>query len=454
MGQTTSPPPPTRTPFPSRVRQSAGVSAALLIVGLWLPTAGLSAPAERATPPDARSVERLAPGAPPAPVEPIRLIGTAVIDAQTLDRSGLTDMLGPTPHARFGGWGSAMAQTAEPGVYLVLSDRGPRDGAADYLCRWHRVRVEVEPGSASPVRFELLETVMMRDGRRALIGAERALPGDDPGAPWRFDPEGVRVMPDGEVLVSDEYGPWVFRFDAQGRKTGELPVPAKFRVPSPRPEAEQELRENTRGRVPNRGLEGLAITPDAAHAVAILQSPLIQDGGREGENVRLIVWDLKTGATREHVYVLDSPSLGLNEILAISATQFLVIERDGREGRRARVKKITRIDLDGASDVSAIDALPKQGLPEGVRPVRKSDFLDLLHPDFGLAGDHFPAKVEALCWGPDLPDGSRLLLVASDNDFKDDEPSFIWAFSIPAAVLPGFQHQLFGAQRPSATSTR
>ncbi len=423
---------------------SAAASAAILAVGGWLSTFVLPAHHAAAQNPEARSAER--PGQT-APVEPIRLIGTAVIGAQMLDKSGLSDMLGPTPHARFGGWGSAMAQTAEPGIYLVLADRGPRDGAADYLCRWHRVRIEVEPGSQSPVRFDLLETVMMRDGRRALIGSERALPSDDPAAPLRFDPEGVRVTPTGEVLVSEEYGPWVFRFDAQGRKTGELPVPEKFKIPSPRPLAADELRENTRGRVPNRGLEGLAITPDGTQAVAILQSPLIQDGGREGENVRLVVWDLKAGGVREHVYVLDSPSLGLNEILAISATQFLVIERDGREGRRARVKKITRIDLDGATDVSAIEALPRQGLPEGVRAVGKSPFLDLLNPDFGLADDSFPGKVEALCWGPDLPDGSRLLLIASDNDFKDDEPSFIWAFSIPAAMLPGFQHQQFGAHR-------
>lgn len=429
----------------------ATVSAVLLAAGAWLSAFVLPSHHAVAQNPEVRSAERAGQA---VTAEAIRLIGTAVIDAQMLDKSGLTDTLGPTPHARFGGWGSAMAQTAEPGVYLVLADRGPRDGAADYLCRWHRVRIEVEPGSQSPVRFDLLDTVMMRDGRRALIGSELALPGDDPAAPLRFDPEGVRVTPTGEVLVSEEYGPWVFRFDAQGRRTGELPVPEKFRIPGPRPLAADELRENTRGRVPNRGLEGLAITPDGTQAVAILQSPLIQDGGREGENVRLIVWDLKTGATREHVYVLDSPSLGINEILAISATQFLVIERDGREGRRARVKTITRIDLDGATDVSAIETLPKQGLPEGVRPVRKGAFLDLLHPDFGLAGESFPAKVEALCWGPDLPDGSRLLLVASDNDFKDDEPSFVWAFSIPAAMLPGFQHQQFGGQHTPSTSPR
>lgn len=32
----------------------------------------------------------------------------------------------------------------------------------------------------------------------------------------RFDPEGIRVGPNGTFFVSDEYGPYLFEFDRQG----------------------------------------------------------------------------------------------------------------------------------------------------------------------------------------------------------------------------------------------
>ncbi len=61
--------------------------------------------------------------------------------------------------------------------------------------------------------------------------------------------------------------------------------------------------------------------------------------------------------------------------------------------------------------------------------------IDLLDPSFMLAGPAFPAKVEGLCWGPTLASGARVLLVSTDNGFKDDEPGWVRAFEVPAAAL-------------------
>jgi hypothetical protein len=67
--------------------------------------------------------------------------------------------------------------------------------------------------------------------------------------------------------------------------------------------------------------------------------------------------------------------------------------------------------------------------------VAKRPFLDLLAPRFGLATDGFPAKIEGLTWGPDLPDGHRLLLVASDNDLVAKNASYFYAFAVDRADL-------------------
>ncbi len=186
-----------------------------------------------------------------------------------------------------------------------------------------------------------------------------------------------------------------------------------------------------------------------------MQSPLIQDGALNGSNARrgiynrLLELDLATGATRELVYQMESnradgtTTLGTNEILAVNDVQFLVIERDGDPGAAARIKRIYLIDITHATDAKSV-LLPQTGaLPSGVTPVAKAlpAFLDLLDPAFGLAGDSFPEKIEGLAWGPDLPDGRRLLLVTSDNDFFATQPTRIYAFAVDTALVPGFQPQ-------------
>ena len=74
-------------------------------------------------------------------------------------------------------------------------------------------------------------------------------------------------------------------------------------------------------------------------------------------------------------------------------------------------------------------------------PVSKTPFLDLLAPAYGLAGASFPEKIEGIAFGPDLADGSHLLLVTHDNDFVADSPSRIFAFSIAPPALPAFKAQ-------------
>jgi len=184
-----------------------------------------------------------------------------------------------------------------------------------------------------------------------------------------------------------------------------------------------------------------------------MQSALIQDGAldaslkRVGTNNRLVEIDLESGAIREFLYQLDNKSNGVNEILAVNDHEFLVIERDGNAGTAAAFKKIFHIDIAGASDIRAIEALPQTGTPAGVTPVSKSPFIDLLDPTFGLAGASFPEKIEGLAFGPDLPDGRHLLIVTNDNDFVASQPNRFLAFAIDGSDLPGFVPQQFGRRR-------
>lgn len=371
-----------------------------------------------------------------APAE-VKLIGRVSIPGDLRDKSGLTEKLDDgTPQDLLGAFGSGIAYTGAGNRYVMVADRGPKDGAVAYRCRLQLFDIVFAQGK---LQAELAETVLLTDSTgEPFTGLARDLGKTPDGSARRLDPEAVRAGKGGTFFVSDEYGPVVYEFSRAGRLLRSLNVPARFRVPKPSGD-EKEEGENPRGRAPNRGFEGLAIAPDGGKLYALLQSPMLQDGARASLNVRLLEIDVASGATREFVYRRASTETGINEIVALNANQFLVLERDSK----ASFCKLIKMDLRGATDVSGIDKLPADELPAGVVPVPSEVFLDLLDPRFGLAGPDFPRKMEGIGFGPDLPDGRHLLLASSDNDCNATQPSLIFAFAIDPTDLPDFQPQRF-----------
>src|SRR6201999_394222 len=73
--------------------------------------------------------------------------------------------------------------------------------------------------------------------------------------PDGYDPEGIVAMPDGSFWVSDEYGPFITHFNSEGIEIQRL---SPFSENGSPPALPQELAK----RVPNRGMEGLTLTPD------------------------------------------------------------------------------------------------------------------------------------------------------------------------------------------------
>ena len=376
----------------------------------------------------------------------IVLLGVGKIKGTAPDASDLPDELSDgTPHNQFGSAGSGIAYTGSPDWYVMVSDRGPKDGATQYVCRFHMILITVvRPADPPPRPVETsvrVSRLLTRQDEDVYVGDKTAVDAAKPEDSLRLDPEGVRLSRGGTVYVADEYGPHVLEFDIYGKQQRSFAVPPKFR-----------------DRQDNRGFEGLAISPDGRRLFAILQNCLTRDGKPDpakgyvvGTNVRLLEIETPSKATREFVYTLDDPANGVCEILAVNDREFLVLERDSKAGADAKFKKLFRIDLADATDVSKIDALPAAGLPDGVKAVKKSPFLDLLDPAFGLAGPSFPEKVEGMTFGPDLPDGRRLLLVTTDNDFKSDAETLIYAFAVDAADLPGFTAQQVQNRPPPAS---
>jgi len=402
----------------------------------------------------------------PRPAIPgITLIGKGLVDASALDKSGLNGNIcqqgAPTncvSKAIFGGFGSDLTYTGHDNVFIAAPDRGPFDGLTDvpYLDRFHFLHITTDLGAPFPnIRTILLDTRFLKNELgQSFVGAAGAFVTNDALATLRFDPEGIRVAPDGTFYVSDEYGPNVFQFDRQGQLLRRITLPSRFAIANPSSDPNVELLGNTSGRQANRGMEGLAISPDGTTLFGMMQNALLQDHGlnpgttdRLGLNNRILKIDLLTGETHEYVYVLEAINRGQGtcEILAINDHEFLVLERDNRSNLQSPPqaptrKKIYKIDLNGATDVSANESLPAGALPATIVPVAKSLFIDLLDPAFNLTPT-LAEKIEGLAWGPDLEDGRHVLYVVSDNDLNPSLATQIYSFAIDASLL-NFEEQL------------
>jgi hypothetical protein len=112
---------------------------------------------------------------------------------------------------------------------------------------------------------------------RSFVGAAGAFDTSHQLATLRLDPEGIAVSATGTFFVSDEYGPAVFEFDRQGNIVRRLDLPSDFLIANPNADPNQELLGNLVGRQANRGMEGLAISPDGDTLFGIMQNALLQD---------------------------------------------------------------------------------------------------------------------------------------------------------------------------------
>jgi len=261
-----------------------------------------------------------------------------------------------------------------------------------------------------------------------------------------FDPEGLALTPQGSFYVSTEgepsqgLAPGLFEFDrATGDLLRELPVPEKF---TPR-FAEQTTGDSAQpvqlqGVQSNQGFESLSLSAtgsapgDPLRLFTATEGPLAQDKTARSINGtprdRLLHYYLGEGRpllVAEHLYPLASlPGSvfhGLSEILVLDGEgHFLGLERAltplGFD------IKLFQFTLAGASDISGRASL--RGSLRDVQPIQKQLLLNLNELGIGLD------NLEGMSWGPRFKDGSRSLLIISDDNFKSFQKTQILMFKL------------------------
>ena len=420
--------------------------------------------------------------------------GVALIGVGQISGSDLSGLSGTLENGvagnLLGGIGSGIAW-AGGDSFVMTPDRGPNavswnpavDDTSSWITRFQTVNLGLSgatfsTGTVTTLTPSLTATTLLSSTAALNYGSAPALTGSagqnyftgrsdafaaglsTDSANARFDPEGIRVAGNGKsVFISDEYGPYIYQFDkATGNRIGVIALPDKFAVANLSSQGATEISANTSGRVANKGMEGLAITPDGKTLVGIMQSPLLQDGGTDGSTVRIVTIDIATGkVTHEYAYKLDNIGTvakpkypTVSEIVAINDHEFLVDERDGKglgDGSNAAVKKLYKIDLTGAADVSALSGAANLA----PKAVGKTLFLDVVAAltSVGYTTATIPAKLEGVAFGPDvLVSGvmEHTLIVANDNDFLDTvggiaNPNRVFVFGVTDDTLPSYQAQ-------------
>jgi hypothetical protein len=315
--------------------------------------------------------------------------------------------------ARVGGFRvgglSALARAAD-GTYLAVVDNEGETPA-----RVFRLAFEVsEKGVAPPAGKTALQVPLAAVPLTGLDG--KSFTGKD------FDGEGMALEPSGEMLIASETEPSIREFSPAGRMLRALPVPELF------------LAKDKRGIRGNLGFESVALSPEGDALWTANERALQQDAPDDMARpspVRLLRYERRSGGFvpgAQLVYAVEPvakpihkgfQTRGLSDLLALPDGDLLALEREFVEGRGLAVQ-IFRVSLAGATDVSGLESLAGQSYT----PVRKT----LLY-DFARAG-FAPDNLEGMAFGPRLPDGSRTLVLVSDNNFHPFERTQIVALRL------------------------
>ena len=376
------------------------------------------------------------------------------------------------------------------GSLWLLPDRGYNvAGTTDYRARLNTIDIKltpVAPGATPPAGQEqsglegkLADTLLLRDnkgnettgldpanGVRQAEGGMPLLP-QAPNGKISLDNEAIARLPDGSMFISDEYGPYIYRFSADGRMISATAPPAALlpmrkglvnfssNNPGPR-EAAPDPKDPTSGRQNNQGFEGMSLTPDGKFLIVVLQSATRQDGGDSSstrQNTRALVYDATDldHLKLVHEYVVPLPVFtndkgktavaAQSEIVALSPTSFLMLARDsnngyGQKGDKSLYRSIVAVDVSAATDIAGgkfdgdTAVAPKGVLDPSVKPAAVSNFIDIndsadlarfgLHNGAPNDRNNLSEKWEAMSivsvQDPKLPD-DYFLFVANDNDF-------------------------------------
>ncbi|MDD0851833.1 esterase-like activity of phytase family protein [Halobacteriovorax sp. GB3] len=248
-----------------------------------------------------------------------------------------------------------------------------------------------------------------------------------------IDFEGITLLGNGNLLISSEgdhrfekkIDPALSEYKLNGEFVKTWTVPVKFLPPK------RGLRN--RGVRFNLSLESLAASDDQSRVFTINEEPLVQDGellDKEDGIVRIVEYN-RSKPVAEYPYLasqLPNPwkfpeakgNNGVVDLLYYEKNQVIVVERAFLKNNYKNVIRLYLSELDAKKNIKMVESLKKSK----VVPLKKSLLLDL---------ETIPTKldnIEGIAWGPKLKDGSRTIILVSDNNFSSKQRTLFLFFKL------------------------
>ena len=312
--------------------------------------------------------------------------------------------------------------------FFIISDERSYSTPA----RFYTVSISISNNKIDTVLFTSVHTLKQPNGTVFPSFKQNAQRTPDPES-IRYNPgknrlvwtsEGDRAMRMGKMIYQD---PYVYEMDPEGNFKDSFSLPANLHVQS----AEKGPRENG-------VFEGSTFADNYRSLYVSMEAPIYEDGSPAradyvGAPVRITKFDTKTRKpVAQYAYLLDAVANkpkpdtgfyinGLDEILSVGNDQFLFVERSFSMGTLQNTIKVFLVDLEGATDVSALSGLHQN---KNYKPASKKLLLNL--DDLKRYIDN----IEGITLGPILPDGSRSLILIADNNFNIVEKSQVFLFRI------------------------
>jgi hypothetical protein len=377
---------------------------------------------------------------------------------------------------------SAVLAGPKPNTFLVMMDNGfgAKANSPDVLLRAYGVEVDFATSQIFPVNFKtgerlnefsqaswlqlndrhgLLDFPIVGDGTvypgvtipiDSNIKNNRLLTGGD------FDLESFRQTKDGTFWFGEEFGPFLLHVDADGTLL-EAPISLpNFSGLGTNPFVQSpdnpKLDPSGSNLPRSRGFEGMALNTSGTKLYAMLEGSLVLDSRQDRLFINEFDLQTKQYTGKVFAYKLENTiqtGQAIGDLTAISDIEFIVIERDGRQGdpnnaafnNPAQFKRIYKIDLTKTDS-------------EGF--VKKELLVDLMNiPDpLGLGGNgttngifNFPfVTIEDV-----LPVDDRTLLVINDNNYPFSVGRTPGQTDNNEFILVGLDRSLTSIPEPSYT---
>jgi len=316
-----------------------------------------------------------------------------------------------------------------------------------------------------------------------------------------IDAEGLIANSDGTYWVSDEYGPYIYRYMANGTLIQTI-QPPKAILPL---DADGNLNFTSvvnpvTGRVGNQGFEGLTLDAENNILYAMLQSATVQDGGSDkttSRYTRMFAYDVANpSVTRPSLvgeWVVPLPvsaskntTRACSEIHFVSENIFFALSRDGNgngdgnttDDTTSKYKQADLFSIAGATNIAdsefddpANPVAPGGVLLDSITPATYISFVnyidDVQLARFGLhnggeenstlVNEKWESFALAPVDDPAFPD-DYFLFTASDNDFLTedgimlgvpynagvnvDNQFLVFQVTLPTVSLAGLQNAL------------